>query len=319
MCFAFGKLLYQCQSSSPSLPDRPHSCETSQVLGATMSPDLRTRLGAAARRGSAPVIDTQRANRIAQLHALIQPQRSISPTPTVPEVQSELCSSGLHSEAKDDFPSRSALPLLQVSPVCSPSEYRRLSDTCIMPSTSENLTVPVSSGRRHSDLSSLIGLNSHHNQHFAMHRSHMCPACLSLLLLRSREGIHRHPSVVMPKHLCPCDFRHHPSSGAPVTIPGNGRLKGSSDCSDFSLLQQSLFNIISRKAAPCHTQTTQASLLHSSAHHLSGSLVGHQEPVGDCDKRFCAGEQQVTKAVGVVGHNNRQIALISREGANLLN
>ncbi|KAM8753861.1 serine/threonine-protein kinase WNK2 isoform 5-T5 [Acanthopagrus schlegelii] len=299
----------QCQSSSPSLPDRPHSCETSQVWGATMSPDLRTRLGAAARRGSAPVIDTQRANRIAQLHALIQPQRSISPTPTVPEVQTELCSSGPHPEAKDDFPSPSALPLLQVSPVSSPTEYRRLSDTCIMPSTSENLTVPVPSGRRHSDLSSLIGLNSHHNQHFAMHRSHMCPACLSLLLLKSQEGMHRHPSVVMPKHYCPCDFRHHPSSGAPVTTPGNGRLKGSSDCSDFSLLQQSLFNIISRKAAPCHTPTTQASLLHSSAHHLSGSLVGHQDPVGGCDKRFCAGEQQVTKAVGVAtsaGHQNQQ-------------
>ncbi|XP_073326232.1 serine/threonine-protein kinase WNK2 isoform X2 [Pagrus major] len=314
----------QCQSSSPSLPDRPHSCETGQVWGATMSPDLRTRLGAAARRGSAPVIDTQRANHIAQLRALIQPQRSISPTPTVPEDQSELCSSGLHSEAKDDFPSQSALPQLQVSPVCSPSEYRRLSDTCIMPSTSENLTVPVPSGRRHSDLSSLIGLNSHHNQHFAMHRSHMCPACLSLLLLRSREGSHRHPSVVMPKHLCPCDFRHHPSSGGTVTTPGNGRLKGSSDCSDFSLLQQSLFNIISRKAAPCHTQTTLASLLHSSAahrpactdgggslksHRLSGSLVGHQEPVGDCDNRFCAGDQQVTKAVGVAtsaGHQNQQ-------------
>ncbi|XP_070765899.1 serine/threonine-protein kinase WNK2 [Enoplosus armatus] len=315
----------QSQSSSPSLTDRPHSCEKGEVWGATLSPELRTRLGAAARRGSAPVIDTHRANHIAQLHALIQSQRSISPTPTVPENQSELSPSELHSEAKDGFPSQSALPVVQVTPVSLSSEYRRFSDTIIRPSseaTSENLTLPVPSARRHSDLSSL-SLTSHHNHHCAMHRSHVCQACLSLLLLRSREGSLRYPSVVMPTNYCPCDFTHHPSSGGAVTIPGYGRLKGSSDCSDFSVLQKSLFNIIGRKAAPCHTTPTQASQLHSSAAHRpacsdgvgslksnlrGGSLVGDQEPLQDCEERFCAGEQQVTRAVAVAssaGHQNQ--------------
>lgn len=327
MCFGFGLLLYQCQSSSPFLTDRPHSCEKGEVWGATLSPELRTRLGGAARRGSAPVIDTQRANHIAQLHALIHSPRSVSPTPTVPEDQSELSHSELHSGVKDGFPFQSALPLQQVSPVSSPSEYRRLSDTNIRPpseATSENLTPPVPSGRRHSDLSSLLSLNSKHNHHFAMHRSHACQACLSLLL-KSREGSHRRPSVVMPPHLCPCDFRHHPSSGGTMTAPSYGRLRGSSDCSDFSLLQQSLFNIISRKAAPCHTTPTHASLLQSSAvqrpvctdgdgslksHFLSGSSVGEQESLRNCEDRLCAGEQHVTGAVGVVGHNSRQVALV---------
>ncbi|XP_044067916.1 serine/threonine-protein kinase WNK2-like isoform X4 [Siniperca chuatsi] len=315
----------QCQSSSPSLKDRPHSCEKGEVWGATLSPELRTRLGAAARRASAPVIDTQRANHIAQLHALIQSQRSISPTPTVLENQSELSPSELHSETKDGPPPQSALPVLQVSPVSSSSEYRRFSDISIRLSsgaTSENLTLPVPSGRRHSDLSSLLNLNSH-NHHFAMHRSHVCQACLSLLLLRSREVSLRCPSIGIPTHHCPCDFRHHSSSGGTMTTPGYGRLKGSSDCSDFSLFQQSLFNIISRKAAPCHTTPTQAYLLHSSAAHkpacsdgdgslkshlLSGSLVGHQDPLQECEDRFCAGDQQVTRAVGVAsssGHQNQ--------------
>lgn len=327
MCFGYGLLLYQCQSSSPFLIDRPHSCEKCEVMGTRLSPELRTRLGGAARRGSAPVIDTQRANHIAQLHALIQSPRSISPTPTVPEDQSELSPSGLHSGVKDDFPAQSALPLLQVSPVSSPSEYRRLSDTNIRaPSeaTSENLTLPVPSGRRHSDLSSFLSLTSKHNIHFAMHRSHACQACLSLLL-RSREGSQCHPSVVTPTHLCPCDFRQHPSTGGKMTTPTHGRLRGSSDCSDFSLLQQSLLNIISRKVSPSHTTLTQASLQQSSAvqrpvcndgngslksHLLSGSLVGEQEPLRNCKDRLCVGEQQVTGAVDVVGHNRRQVALV---------
>ncbi|XP_056240597.1 serine/threonine-protein kinase WNK2 isoform X2 [Seriola aureovittata] len=314
----------QCQSSNPLLTDRPHSCEKGEIWGATLSPELRTRLGAAARRGSAPVIDTHRENHIAQLHALSQFQRSISPTPTVLENQSELSPSDFHSEAEDGFPSQSALPMLQVSPVSSPSEYRRLSDTSIRPTSeaSENLTLPMPSVRRHSDLSSLLSITSHHNHHLGMHKSHICQACLSLLL-RSREGSHRHPSVVMPTHQCPCDLKYCPSSGGTVTTPGYGRLKGSGDCSDFSLLQKSLFNIISRKAAPCHTTPTQASLLDPSAAHrpacsdgdgslksrvLSGNSVRDQEPLQDCEDRFCAGEQQVTRAVGVTnsaGHQNQ--------------
>ncbi|XP_070696147.1 serine/threonine-protein kinase WNK2 [Pempheris klunzingeri] len=316
----------QCPSSSPFLTDRPHSCEKGEVWGATLSPELRIRSGAATRRGSAPVIDTRSANHLAQLHELIQSQRSISPTPTVPENKSELSPSELHSEAENEFPSHSALPEPRVSPLSSPSEYRRCSDTGIRPSSeviSENLTMPVPSGRRHSDLSSLLSLTSHHSHHFAMHRSHSCQACISLLLLKSREGSHRHPSV-MPTHLCPCDLRHQPFSGGTLTPPGYGRSKGSSDCSDFSLFQQSLFNIISRKPAPCHTTPTQASLLHSSAarrpacsdrdgslksHLLSGSLVGDQESLQDCGDRFFAEEQQVTRAVGgasSTGHQNQQ-------------
>ncbi|XP_078111462.1 serine/threonine-protein kinase WNK2 isoform X2 [Sander vitreus] len=315
----------QCHSSSPFLTDRPHSCEKGEVWGATLSPELRTRLGAATRRGSAPVIDTHRANHIAQLHALIQSRRSISPTPTVPEKRLELSPPEIHSEAKDGFSTQGALPVLQAFPVSSPSEYRRCSDTSIRllsESTSENLTLPVPSVRRHSDLSNLLSLPSRHNHHFPIHKGHMCQACLSLLLLRSREGCHCCPSVAMPTHHCPCDLRQNLSSGGAMTTPSYGRLKGLSDCSNFSLLQQSLFNIISRKADPCHTIPSQA-LLHSSAAHrpvrsdgdgslkrnlLSGSMVGDREPLQDCNDKFCAREQQVTKAVGVAsstGHPNQ--------------
>uniref|UniRef100_UPI0037E80B5E serine/threonine-protein kinase WNK2 isoform X1 n=1 Tax=Semicossyphus pulcher TaxID=241346 RepID=UPI0037E80B5E len=303
----------QCQSGSPFLTDRPRSCEKGEVWGATLSPELRTRLRAAARRGSAPVIDTHGANHIAQLYARsIHSQRSISPTPTVPENQSALNPSD-QSEAEDMHSPQGALPVLQVSPVCPYSEYRRLSDTSIRPLsevTNENLTPPAQGGRRHSDLSSLLSLASHHNHHVAMHRSQVCHACLSLLLLRSREGSHRRPSVVTPTHLCPCDLRQHLSCGGTKNTPG----------SDFSLLQQSLFKIISRKAAPCQTTAAQASMLHSSAAHRpscdgdnspksrlrSGSLVGDQEHIQDCEDRFCAREQQVTRAVGVAGSAGHQ-------------
>ncbi|XP_033943694.1 serine/threonine-protein kinase WNK2 isoform X3 [Pseudochaenichthys georgianus] len=294
----------QCQSGSPPLTDHPHSCEKGEVWGATLSPDLRTRLGATTRRGSAPVLDSQRANQISQLHALIQSQRSVSPTPTAPEVRLELSPPDLHSEAKDGFPSLSALPVLYVP---SHNECRRFSDTSILPlpvSTSENSTQPVRGGRRHSDLSSLLSLTSHHNHQLAMQRGQVCQACLSLLLLRSREGSYHRPSVAMPHHHCPCDFRQTLSPG---------RLKGFGDSSDFSLLQQSLFNIISRKAAPCHTTHTQATMLHPSAayrmarsdgdcslkrHLLSGTLVGDREPLQDTE----------TRALGVAssaGHQNQ--------------
>ncbi|XP_058498118.1 serine/threonine-protein kinase WNK2-like isoform X8 [Solea solea] len=277
----------QCQNSSPFLTDRPRSCEKGEMWGATLSPELRIRLGAAARRGSAPVLDTHRANHIAQLHAFNQSRRSISPNPTVPEDQSELCPSELHTEAEDGFPHRCALPVLQVPPV---TEYRRNSDTCIRPPSeaNENLTVPLPGGRRHSDLSSLLGIHNH----FAIHKTHMCQACLSMILLRSQEVIHRHPSFIVPTHHCPCDFRHHPFSGETMTTPSYVRPKSSSDCSDFLLLQKSLFNIISRKAPPCYTAPTQASLLHppvahrpacshednsQASHLLSASSGGDQE------------------------------------------
>ncbi|KAI4824325.1 hypothetical protein KUCAC02_012848, partial [Chaenocephalus aceratus] len=294
----------QCQSGSPPLTDHPHSCEKGGVWGATLSPDLRTRLGATTRRGSAPVLDSQRANQISQLHALIQSQRSVSPTPTAPEVRLELSPPDLHSEAKDGFPSLSALPVLYLP---SHNECRRFSDTSILPlpvSTSENSTQPVRGGRRHSDLSSLLSLTSHHNHQLAMQRGQVCQACLSLLLLRSREGSYHRPSVAMPHHHCPCDFRQTLSPG---------RLKGFGDSSDFSLLQQSLFNIISRKAAPCHTTHTQATMLHPSAayrmarsdgdcslkrHLLSGTLVGDREPLQDTETRALG-------AASSAGHQNQ--------------
>lgn len=332
MCFAFGLLFDQCQSGSPFLRDQPHSCEKGEVWVASLSPELKTRLGAAARRGSAPVIDTHRANNIAQLHALAQSQRSMSPTPIVQEHQSELTPPELHTETEDGFPSQNAVSVLQASPFSAASEYRRLSDTSIRPlseATSENLTLPVPSGRRHSDLSSLLSLTSPHKHNFAMHTTHMCQACLSLLLLRSREGSSGLPCFVMPGHSCPCDLKLHPPSGGTANNPGYGRSKGSSDCSDFSLLQKSLFNIIGRKSAACHVTPTQSSLLHPSAANrlalsdgdgslksnlLSGSSVGDQEPLRDCEDRFCAGEPDVTRAVGVVGHHSRRAALASHLG-----
>ncbi|KAF7664866.1 hypothetical protein LDENG_00161790 [Lucifuga dentata] len=312
----------QCQST------RPHSYEKDEVWQPALSQDLRARLGAASRRGSAPAIDSHRANQIAQIHALFQSrsERSISPTVTVSETHSELCPTELHSEAVDGFPSQSALPLLQVCPISSPPESRRLSDTCIKPSSEAtiwNPALPVPGGRRHSDLSSLLSLKSQHNHHCVIHRSHVCQACLSLLLLRSPDGSQCYPSVVMPTHHCACTLRRHPSSGGTLATSGSGRLKGSSDCSDFSLLQKSLFNIISRKTAPFHATTNQPSPLHSSADHrpvrsygdsslkihpLSGSLVGDHEPSQDRRASCGAGDRQVTRALGVVnstGHQNQ--------------
>ncbi|KAM3617467.1 uncharacterized protein V6R79_006584 [Siganus canaliculatus] len=308
----------QCQVSH-----QPHSCEKGEVWGAALSPELRIRLGATARRGSAPVLDTQRSDHLAQLHARMHCQRSISPTLTVQEDQSQVSTPVPNPEAKDSVSSKSALPLLQVTPISSPSEYRRLSDTCIRTSsevTSESLALPEPSGRRHSDLSSLLSLTSHHNL-FTKHRGHMCQACLALLLLRSRDGSQHHPSVLPTLH-CPCDSGHYPSSGGTMSAAGYGRLKSSNDSSDFSLLQQSLFNIISRKTAPCHYTATQASLVHPSATHRpattdgnsslknrlqSSGVVGDQEPL--FKDRVCSVEQQITGAVGVAtstGHQHQQ-------------
>nr|XP_043893633.1 serine/threonine-protein kinase WNK2-like isoform X7 [Solea senegalensis] len=295
----------QCQNSSPFLTDRPRSCEKGEMWGATLSPELRIRLGAATRRGSAPVIDTHRANHIAQLHAFNQSRRSISPNPTVPENQSELCPSELHAEAEDGFPHRCALPVLQVPPV---TEYRRNSDTCIRPPSeaNENLTVPLPGGRRHSDLSSLLGIHNH----FAIHKAHMCQACLSMILLRSQEGIHRHPSFIVPTHHCPCDFRHHPFSGETMTTPSYARPKSSSDCSDFSLLQKSLFNIISRKAPPCYTTPTQASLLHPTAAHRPACSHEDNSQASHLLSASSGGDQEHFQEVPVAvtssaGHQNQ--------------
>eukprot|EP00066_Takifugu_rubripes_P011617 XP_011600883.1 PREDICTED: serine/threonine-protein kinase WNK2 isoform X2 [Takifugu rubripes] len=301
----------QCHSSSLFLADRPRSCEKSEVWEA----GHRAQFGGAARRGSAPVIDTLRSNHIAHLRAFIQSPRSISPTPPLLEDQSEFSHSAIRSGEKDCVPSHCALPLLRVSPVSSPSQPRRLGDNNIRResiTTSENITIPVPGGRRHSDLSSLLTLKSKHNN-LALQRCHACQACLSLLQ-RSREGSHHRPSIITPVSSC-----EHPGTVPSLSF---GRQRGSSDCSDFSLLQQSLFNIIGRKAAPCPTTTHNNLLLQSSAaprpvcsdgdirmksRLLTGGLVGEKESPKNIEDSLCAGEQQWSGAeIGVASSAGHQ-------------
>lgn len=190
--------------------------------------------------------------------------------------------------------------------------------------TGETITVPVSGGRRHSDLSGLPTLKSKHNN-LALHRCHACQACLSLLQ-RSREGSHHRPSIVMPVHLSLCEHC------GTLPSPCFGRQRGSSDCSDFSLLQQSLFNIIGRKVAPCNMTTHSNPLLQSSGAQrpvcsdgdirmksrlLSG---GEKEPPKNYEDSFCAGEQQCSGPdTGVVGHSSRHRFSLSTRGQFLLN
>lgn len=180
-------------------------------------------------------------------------------------------------------------------------------------------------GRRHSDLGSLLTLKSKHNN-LALQRCHACQACLSLLQ-RSREGSHHRPSITTPLSSC-----EH--SG---TVPSFsfGRQRGSSDCSDFSLLQQSLFNIIGRKATPCPTASHNNLLLQSSAaqrpvcsdgdirmksHLLTGGFVGEKESSKSIEDSLCAGEQQWSGAeIGVVGDSSRHRFRLSTRGQFLLN
>ncbi|XP_040927586.1 serine/threonine-protein kinase WNK2 isoform X3 [Betta splendens] len=298
----------QRHSSRTFLRDQPHSCGKGEVWGASLSPELRICLGAAARRGSAPAIDTQH---ITQLQSLIQAQKSVTRTFVAAVGPTER-----YSEVEDGFPGQSALSVPQASTIAAPSEYRRLSDTSVQRlQTGENSAVPLQSGRRHSDLSSLLSLTSH------KHRTRLCQACLSLSLLKTQEGGFCHPCVVIPACSCSCDFKRQPSSGGPGTTLGYGRPKGASDCSDFSLLQRSLFNIISRKAAPCHITPTQPVLLHPSpakglacsdaegslrTHLLGGGSVGEEEAVHGCENRFFAEEKEVTRTVGVTSSSGYQ-------------
>ncbi|XP_076022468.1 serine/threonine-protein kinase WNK2 isoform X3 [Genypterus blacodes] len=301
----------QCHST------RPHSYEKGEVRQAALAPDLRARLGAAARRGSAPVIDSHRANHIAQIHALLQSQskRSVSPTLVASDGHSEPSPAEPYSEAR--LPSPSALPAVQITPASSPPASRRLSDTGIRPSSDATLWKPVPSGRRHSDLSSLLSLKSQHNPHCAMLRSKMCQVCLSLNLLRSRDGSQCNHSGTMPTNCCACILRRHRSSCGTLATSGPGLMKVSSDCSDFSELQKSLLNIISRKTAPAHTTTNQPSADHRPAcssghgslkiHPLNDGLVGEHEPPQDRRASCCAMEQPVTEAVGVASSSGHQI------------
>ena len=193
--------------------------------------------------------------------------------------------------------------------------------------TGEPISVPVSAGRRHSDLSSFLTLKSKHNN-LALQRCQACQACLSLLQ-SSREGSHHRSSIVMPVHLSSCEH-----SGT-LPSPCFGRQRGSSDCSDFSLLQQSLFNIIGRKVAPCNMTTHNNPLLQSSAAQrpvcsdgdirvksrlLSGGLVGEKELPKNYEDSFSAGEQQCSGAeTGVVGHSSRHRFSFSLRNQILLN
>lgn len=187
-------------------------------------------------------------------------------------------------------------------------------------------------GRRHSDLSTLQSLNSalqhHHHHHQGVPRSHLCQACLSLLLLKSREGGHKkHTAFPFPPHPCACPYRHHHFSSGMTTTAGSGGMKGpshtGSDFSDLSLLQKNLMNIISRKTTP--SNQGQDSLLHLSAaqqpvrSYGDGSLKLTQRgsfsgdhtapplarPTQDHKASYCAGEHRATGPPGVVGPTGR--------------
>ncbi|XP_028309955.1 serine/threonine-protein kinase WNK2 isoform X3 [Gouania willdenowi] len=296
----------QCQGS---VSGRPRSCDKGEVWGATLNPELRTWLGAAGRRGSAPVFEFHMAN---HSDALTQSRIPVSPSPTVSENQSELSSTELHSEAEDGLPSpQRALPL-----VPSPPEYRRLSDTSIQltSETSENSRIPGLGGRRHSDLSSLISLSTHHSQ-----RSSVCQACLALVLLKTQDGSHHHSACGRPRLHIPCDSRHQPLSNRTMSALGHGQPKLSSDYVNFSLLQQSLYNIISRKGVPCHTLNAQGSVMHSFTAHKSAcreedcSVKNHQlvdqESLQECEDGYFPEEKHIPMGVlGVPssgGHQNQ--------------
>lgn len=276
-------------------PARPRSCDKGDVWRPALSPEQRTRLGAATRRGSAPVIDTYRANHIAHLNGLVQSQRSVSPAPIVLETQSELSPTEL--EAEDGFPPQQTL----LAPL--PPE-RRLSDTCMrhsFESTNHNLAPPALGGRRHSDLSSLISLASHQNHLLSTQRGHTCQACLSLLHMCNRQPI-----------------PNYSDSHYPIWTSGVGRhgQKTLTECSDFSLLQRSLFNIISGKSTHCpslHAHTLHPTVARRPSRSDGDATIKTQLSFSTGDlatsqdyasQNFA--EDQATEAEGVVGSVDHQ-------------
>uniref|UniRef100_A0A3Q2NNP5 non-specific serine/threonine protein kinase n=1 Tax=Fundulus heteroclitus TaxID=8078 RepID=A0A3Q2NNP5_FUNHE len=318
----------QHQSGSHFLTDRPHSSEIGEVWRAPLSPQLRARLGSAERRGSAPVIDIQRASQIAQLHAFIQAQRSVSPIPVVREDTVELSPREAHpqpaSEAEGRLPSPSTLPVFLLSPLTSPTELRRLSDAGVRstsPTTSDSLAPPLQSPRRHSDISSLFSLTSNEEHLSALHKTSECQACLSLLLPKSQNGSHRPSAVISPTYHCPSDMRHHPLFVGKLSASGCGHPKGSCDYSNFSMLQQSLFNIINRRSVPTVVAPAQTSSLHPPAaqrpSHSDGEcspksppqsdgLFEDPESPQDCKERHFSREQPATTAVEVANSAGQQ-------------
>ncbi|XP_046895204.1 serine/threonine-protein kinase WNK2-like isoform X3 [Hypomesus transpacificus] len=305
----------QRQRSGPCLPSqRPRSCERGG-LGAP-GQELRpgAGLGGGVRRGSTSVIDTLKGHHMAHLHTLFQSQHSepVSPASSPTGDQSDTSASEGYSEAEDGFPSHSTtFPLSHLSPSMV---SRRHSDSFMEQSseaTHESPALPVPRGRRHSDLSLLHSLSSPHH-HQAQAGSHMCQGCLSLLLLRSREGGFPPSPVAMPPQLCVCAHRPHLPG---VTTSCSGRVRAGSDGSDFSLFQKSLFNIINRKTAPLATSFNQGpSLLqlpttYRPAHSYGDgglqtgiSLGGERAPPARPQDRrasYCAGEQRATGAMAV--------------------
>ncbi|KAI3357594.1 hypothetical protein L3Q82_015994 [Scortum barcoo] len=105
-----------------------------------------------------------------------------------------------------------------------------------------------------------------------------------------------------------------PTSATSVTSDGTldsgmgSTVYSDSHSSQQSVLYQSLLEPI--------TMATQQVSAHRPAcsdgdsrlkkEHMSGSLVGDQEPLQDCKDRFCAGEQQVISAVGVANSAGNQ-------------
>lgn len=273
----------QSQSSSPLVRDRPRSCEKSDLWGAPLSTELDPRVGGAARRGSAPVIDTRWLSQRAQLAALLPSPRSDSPSPAIAED---------HSKPSAEPGEDPVLPLLRLSP---PPEHRRLSDTCV-----ERLSVAAPGGRRLSDLSPLLGLSCKHSHSDTSSRGQACPACLALLLLlRSQDGGRQRSSPArssssahLPHLLCPC------SETSPLKV--SGRLRGSSDCSDFTLLQQSLHNIC-RRAPPSQVPPPMQLPPRASAPKTllpSGAVLTDSQQMQE--DGFCGGEQKdSTAAVGL--------------------
>ena len=237
----------QCQSiGSLRSPERPRSCERGQVWQGPLDPEFTRSV---ARRGSASVIDTLRANQIAQLHALLNAQnkRSISPTFSA-------SGSSNDSEAEDGFPGhQTPSQLTWLPPGLKRSESRRHSDTSTVPLGGRTDMSAMAPGRRHSDLSSLLSVHSQH-QLQQQRGGRMCHVCLHLLMLRTQEVGRPSPSYAVPAHHCLCALQqpqHQNPSGATAFL-GTGGPKDHSDSSDFSVLQQSLLNIISRKSAPSH-------------------------------------------------------------------
>nr|XP_061802733.1 serine/threonine-protein kinase WNK2-like [Nerophis lumbriciformis] len=142
----------QCQPSELFQTNRPYSCETGEVRGAALGPELATRFGGSARRGSAPVIDTYYVDPLNQFSASKLFLRSVNPDPVVIESQWEHCSDN-----------RLVQPLL----------LDNVRDKCVTPS-SEAVNGNVMRGRRHSDISGL-SLTCHHSNHHRGGFRHLAP------------------------------------------------------------------------------------------------------------------------------------------------